>query len=213
MPRADPLRELARLARFPDQQCHNIGLHLRAHAGVLGPALGVEQDLLQAWSDQSDILLAPKVQAALRRMKEAGAVAEQARRNQTAHAAATELAARARRNCVGILLDPAILLSDLLADDSMRWIAFCLPGAPVHIARGTLVSTARVVGHKPGLSAAVDRDGLHLRWPPAGGLNWHPQPVSASEYGRVLCVDLRAPAPSIARSSSWSWDAFADVAL
>lgn len=211
MSRCDPIRELSRLVRHPDMQCHNIGLHLRAHAAVLGPALALDEHVLQGMSDQPDHLLAPKIEVALRRLKDRLAAQEAEVDEARARAAARELAARARWNSGGTELDPAVLLGDLLVDRSVKYVGFDFADMVVAVERKKLVATVRVISSKPDLIAFVDTNGLHVRWNHGrGGLNWHPQQVLPGEHDRVLHVPLRRPP---LRRPAWSWDALLEASI
>jgi hypothetical protein len=118
----------------------------------------------------------------------------------------------------GVMLDPAILLGDLLADDSLKFVAFDLDGAEVAVQRSVLVAAARVLRTRCDLSALVEPKGLHLRWGGSrGGINWYPRRVSAEERDLVLRVEL-VRQPELAQATTrpsprWSWDAFLEIAF
>lgn len=209
MRRADPVRELARHVRCADKQCHNIGLFLRQHAEELGPALGLDDNVLQGMSDQPDHLLAPKIEVALRGLKERLSLQVAELDKARSKAAARQLAAGARFSCGRVGLDPALLLGDLLVDKSVKYVAFVLVELAVAVERKKLTATAKVIASKADLAVFVDSDGVHFRWNSGrAGLNWHPQPVLPGEQGRVLHV----PLPKLpARRPMWSWDALAEV--
>jgi len=221
---ADPIRELAKLARVADHGLHNIGTFLREHAAELGPVLGVDDDVLQGVSDQPDHLLGPKIEHALRQIRERRAQDLAIRKNQVASAASRELAERATWTRDVALLDPTILLGNLLADDTRKYIAFDVDGKEVAVERSTLVATAKVLSRRPDVVASVDAGGVRIRWNGGcGGLNWRPQQVLPADRDQVLRVELvrqpelsyvPAPPPVPKRPSPrWSWDAFLEIAL
>jgi len=215
MPKPDPVRELARLARFPEPGGRNIGTYLRQHAADLAELLGVPQTDLLVASDTTDDVLAPKVRAALQRMQGVHAAAQQARQSARAVEAAQALQQRARWQDGAVLLEPSLLLGELLAEQGRDHLLFALHGGPdVVVERRDLVATARTIGRRPDLAAFVDRAGVHVRWSGGrGGLSWYPRLVTPAEREQALRVELPGPVPtrSRPRARSWTWDVMADL--
>jgi len=218
---ADPLRQLARLARVAEPGGRNIGSHLKRHAAALAQALDVpELDLLAA-AREPDEILAPKVQASLRGLQDAQRAARSGQDTARAIESARRLEARARWEGGAVLLDPALVLGALLADQQRPHLLFALhDGTAVAVLRRDLAACARVVGRRCDLTTFVDAAGLHLRWSAGrGGLNWYPRPLTPTEREQALRVDLpgpqlpMAPARAKARPRSWTWDVMADLAL
>lgn len=218
---ADPLRQLARLARVADPGGRNIGPYLKQHAAALARALDVpELDLLAA-AREPDEILAPKVQLALRRLQDARHAARSGQDTARVVESARQLELRAQWQAGAVLLEPALLLGDLLADQQRAHVLFALhDGTAVAVQRRDLAACARVVGRRGDLTTFVDAAGLHLRWSGGrGGLNWYPRPLTAPERERALLLELpgpqlpMAPARAKARPRSWTWDVMADLGL
>ncbi len=219
MSKPDPVRELARLARIGESGGRNIGAHVRQHAAELADLLGVpETDLVLASHDTDDVL-APKVRATLQRTQGVHAAAQQARQGARAVEAAQALQQTARWQDGAVLLEPSLLLGELLADQERSHLLFALHGGDdVVVERRDLVATARTIGRRPDLAAIVDRAGVHVRWSGGrGGLNWYPRRITPAERERALRVELPGPMPapmptrSRRRARSWTWDVMADL--
>lgn len=218
---ANPLRQLARLARVADPGGRNIGPHLKQHATALAQALDVPESDLLAAAREPDEILAPKVQAALRRLQDARRATRSGQDAARAVKAAEQIEARAQWQGGPVLLDPALLLGDLLADERRAHVLFALRDATdVAVQRRDLGACARVIGRRRDLTAFVDGAGLHLRWSAGrGGLNWYPRPLTPTEREHALHVELPGPplptasARAKARPRSWTWDVMADLGL
>jgi len=184
----------------------------------LAPIFGIEEHILRGVSDQPDHLLGPKVVHAIDQLRERSAHDLAIRKNTIASVAARALAQGARWTVDGVSLDPAVLLGDLLADDSLKFVVFDLDGKDVAVQRSVLLAAARVLRTKQDLTALVAPKGLHLRWGSSrGGINWYPQRVSAEERDLVLRVELVRQPERVHVTARprprWSWDAFLEVAL
>lgn len=113
-------------------------------------------------------------------------------RGARAERAARALAALAHHRVERVELDPALLLGDLLADCSKKYIRFELTGVRIVMARHLLIRARVALRPFADVTATIDEKGLRLGWRGArGGLHFRPQ---LEERGAaVLLVDLRAP--------------------
>lgn len=215
----DPLRQLARLARVADPGGRNIGEHLRQHADELAERLDVPKADLLAAAAMPDDALAPRVESALKRIRDAHLASLLGQDAARALVAARTLHDRARCQDGAVVLEPGLLLGDLLADRKRPHVLFALhDGSTVAVRTGDLVATAKVLRHRPDLATFVDLGGIHIRWRGGrGGLNWHPRVLTAAEQELALRVELPgpvqppAPAPARKHRLSWTWDVMSDL--
>lgn len=165
---------------------HNIGAFLRER-----PKLAARLGLVDLDRDDADLALqlAPSVGKYKRHVARDHAGERGAR----AEKAARALAASARHRLEQVDLDPAIVLGDLLADGTKKYVGFELTGVRVVMARLLLFRARAALRPFPDVSACIDERGLHLTWRSGrGGLNLRPQ---LEEHGAAtLLVDLRAAA-------------------
>lgn len=179
-------RELLTLYARAGRGEHNIGAFFRDHP-ELAAGLGV-RDLERDDADLA-LRLAPTIGKYKRRL----ALEQAGERVARAERAARELASSARHRLDGVELEPAILLGELLADSSKKYIVFELTGRRVSLPRHLLLRTRVALRPFLDVTAHIEEQGLHLAWRHGrGGLNLRPQ---LEERGAaVLVVDLRTPA-------------------
>jgi hypothetical protein len=206
--RRDPLRELAFLARAPEPGSTNLGEYLANNAGELAQVLGTPAKKLEAMRSLDDEHLTPFVRGFVQRARSHQVQEDLERRRQRSLEAASRLGATARRTELGYELDVDILLGELLADRSKKWVRFVAPDQsfvttiPMH-----LLSAARPLRHVHiDLAGWVD-DGLHLRWRGGkGGINAFSRDVHTSFEDRILAVPLAAKivhVPERRRGGAW----------
>ncbi|MBX3203584.1 MAG: hypothetical protein KF764_00885 [Labilithrix sp.] len=166
-----------------DRGEHNIGAFLRER-----PELVARLGLLDLDRDDADLAL--QLAPAIGQYKRRVARDQAGERGARAELAARALAASARRRLERVELDPALLLGDLLADGSRKFIGFELTGVRLVMLRHMLIRARGALRGFPDVAAHVNEQGLHLTWRGGrGGLNLRPQ---AEERGAaVLHVDLR----------------------
>ena len=195
--RRSGLALLAKVVAAAEPGTRNIGHYLAARAMVLAPELAVPVATLEAAAYVDDAELAPHLEAMLRQREE---ISRRARTNTTAERASTA-ATRISRSATWekdlVRIDPALLLGDLLADTSNKYVAFSFDEHDITIDRAKLGDVSRIISSKtyPDRSAYLDASGLHLRWKSGrGGLNLVTQIPGVLERDRVLHVVLERPA-------------------
>ena len=114
----------------------------------------------------------------------------------------------ARWTDLGAALDTDLLLGELLADRTMKWVAFHEPaGFRVTFPRHLVAATAPLRRLHMDLGACVDETGLQFRWRGGrGGYNWRPHEVHPSFANRVLEVPLAPKVvqrPERGRAGAW----------
>lgn len=186
-------RELLRLYSKANRGEHNIGAFLRERDELvarLGP-LDLERD-----DADLALQLAPTIGLYKRRVAREHAGERETR----AEGAARTLTASARHRLERVELDPDVLLGDLLADSSKKYVAFELTGVRVVMPRLLLLRARAALRGFPDVTACIDERGLRLSWRGGlGGLNFRPHP---GERGApVLLVDLRP----LERSHEWTF--------
>ena len=203
--RRDPLRELQQLLRVPEEGAANIGAFLFEHAEQLASALGSSPEDLRASVNMPDEVVAPRLRARLGRRREVGQEKKALEDADVASRAATALGATVRWTEHGAVLDPDLLLGDVLADREKKYVAFTGPDFTTAIERDTLARTSVLRRIFIDVAAYVDAEGLHVRWRGGrGGYNWKPQVVVPADRARVLTVELRAPArAAVRRPGAW----------
>jgi hypothetical protein len=87
---------------------------------------------------------------------------------------------------------PSLLASALTRRDDMLAFAFD-DDTTVAVYQSPLLDLAKIARVRDDLSGWVDRDGLHLRWGRAGGLNLRPQ-EDADARKVMLCLTAKAAA-------------------
>ncbi len=178
-------RELLTLYARAGRGEYNIGAFLREH-----PELAARLGGLDLERDDADLAL--QLAPAIGQYKRHVAHDQAGERGARAERAARALAGSARHRLERVELDPAILLGDLLADGSKKYIGFELTGVRVVVARQLLLRARMALRPFPDVTATIDEKGLRLGWRGGrGGLHFRPQ---LEERGAaVLLVDLRVP--------------------
>lgn len=201
------LRALALLLRSPEPDSTNLGEYLAANAEALAPFLHATPANLRSTAALRDEDVAPGLRQRLAGISRSVEENRRTRSRERAARAAVTLGATARWTEHRAVLDVELLLRDLLADRTKKYVAFTSVGsAAVTIRRDTLVRVAALRRLHVDLVAFVDADGLHFRWKGGrGGYNWKPQVVPAVHAGRVLTIRLRPahPASIPARRGAW----------
>jgi hypothetical protein len=207
--RRDPLRELALLVRAPEPGSTNLGAFLADNASGLAQVLGVPAGNLQETSTLDDEELAPRVRRLLGRHRDALLQQDLDRRRQRSLEAAERLGGAARWTDLGAELDVDLLLGELLADRTRKWVSFTTDeGSATLIPRHLLAATVPLRRLHIDLAAVVDPDGLHFRWRGGrGGYNWRSHEVSPAFADTVLTVPLRprtfTAQPERRRGGAW----------
>lgn len=170
---------------------YNLALFL-AERPELVAHLGVHLDL-----QRDDAEVALQLAPAIGRYKTRAVHIHAGERAERAAAAARQLIATSRQRADWFEIDAELLLGDLLADNSKKYLSFELPGARVPVLRCALTKARVLLRSFIEVAAYADERGLHLRWRGGhGGLNFRPQ---VEERGAaVLHVDLR-PLPPVRR--------------
>ncbi len=208
--RRDPLRELALLVRAPEPGSYNLGEFLADNASELAQVLGLPVGSLEAARAVDDEAVAPRVHHLLRRARNQRVQQDLERRRQRSLEAAERLGATAVWTPdLGAQLDVDLLLGELLADRTKRWIAFTTAEAEATIIpRHFIAATVPLRRIHLDLACWVDPEGLHFRWRGGrGGYNWRSHQVHPSLADRVLTVPL-APkvivrVPERRRGGAW----------
>ncbi len=203
--RHDLLRELHQLLRVTEEGAHDLGAFLAEHADDLAPALGSSPEDLRASVELPDEVVARRVHARLRRRRELDRKQKAQEDAERSIRAARTLGATVRWTEHGPVLDTDLLLGDLLAGHSKRYIEFKGPDFTIAIERGTLARTALVQRMFIDVAAYVDADGLHARWRRGhGGYNWRPRVVVPAYRPHVLTVELRPSVrTAVPRPGAW----------
>ena len=184
-------RELLRLYSLAARGEYNLTQFL-ADRPELVAHLGVPLDL-----ERDDAEVALQLASAVGRYKRRAARLKATEHIERVTCAVRQIVATSRRRADRLEIDADLLLGDLLADSSKKYISFELPGARVPIARISLAKARAPLRNFIDLGAYIDESGVHLRWRGGcGGLNLRPQ---VEERGaEVLHVDLR-PVPPVRR--------------
>lgn len=187
----DPVRELAQLLRVPEAGSNNLGDFLANHANELAQALDADPHQLALARALDDEELLPSIVQLLDHTRRRRVRDDLARRRERSIAAAIRLGQTARWTDLGAELDVDLLLSDLLADRTRKWIAFEGDGHSVIIPLH-LIAATRIVGRQHlDLAAYVNEHGLHFRWRGRKGrYNWFSQAVRPGLEEHVLTVPL-----------------------
>jgi hypothetical protein len=197
--RRDPLTELERLVRVPEPGTHNIAGHLSEHEDVIVSVLGLGPADFAVAEQLPDELLAPQLEPRLLQLRRDRLGKRLRAAHQRSLRAATGLGQSARWTPAGAVLDPTIVLGELLADRTARLVSFDLPdGSSVPVSRSTLVSLARITDHLPKISVSVDANALRFRWRgQKGGLNLSARTIPAHDEHvlHVVLSEARKPEP------------------
>ena len=208
--RRDPLRELALLVRAPEPGSSNLGEFLADNAGELAQVLGIDPRWLEAARATDDQEVVSRIRQLLARARDHRVQGDLERRRQRSLEAAQRLGATAVWTPdLGAQLDVDLLLGEVLADRTMKWVAFTTDQAMATlIPRHLIAATAALQRIHLDLACWVDAPGLHFRWKGGrGGYNWRGHEVHPSLADRVLAVPLRPrtviTVPERRRGGTW----------
>ena len=200
------LKELALLVRSPEPDSTNLGDYLASNAEALAPFLHATPANLRSTVARRDEDVAPGLRHHLDQIARSVEEDRRARSLERARRGALTLGATARWTECGAVLDVDLLLRDLLADRSKKYISFKGVGVGVTVRRDTLVRVAALRRLHIDLVAFVDGEGLHFRWKGGrGGYNWLPQLVHPADVDRVLTVPLRPARPASLATRRGAW--------
>ncbi len=189
------LRELALLARTPEEGGYNLGAYLSEHAAELAPLLLTTPADLEAGAaltdDQVVVRLRPRLERALAGQQQGQAQ----RREQEARAAAERLALSVRWDEGRAVLDESILLSRELWAGRNKYAVFVADDFETAVRRDLVTGARAALRTFIDTAAWVDREGLHLAWRAGRGrLNFFPQGLSPADRGKALVIALPGPA-------------------
>jgi hypothetical protein len=190
------LAVLQKLVAAPEPGTNNIGTYLSSRAAMLAPALGVPVTSLEAAAHVPDEEIAPQLQALLRQRLDRNKNTRQLGTIERAAMAAVRLSRTARWERNIVVLDPDLLLGDLVVDTSKKYVAFSFSEHDLTLERAKLADVARVITQKtyPDRSAFLDARGLHLRWKGGrGGLDLVTQVPHVFDRDRILTVVIDRP--------------------
>jgi hypothetical protein len=207
--RRDPVRELALLVRAPEPGTTNLGEFVADHASELAQVLDMDARWLEAVRATDDEDVVARVRQFLGRARDQHVQQDLDRRRQHSLAAAERLGATARWTDLGVELDVDVLLGELLADRTRKWVAFTMDqGVATIVPRHLIAATVPLRRIHLDLAGWIDPQGLHLRWKGGrGGYNWRSHEVHARFADLVLTVSL-APkvvlhVPERRRGGAW----------
>ena len=185
----DPVRELAQLLRVPEAGSNNLGDFLANHANELAQALDADPHQLALARALDDEELLPSIVQLLDHTRRRRVRDDLARRRERSIAAAIRLGRTARWTELGAELDVDLLLGEVLADRTRKWVSFEGEGLSVSIPRHLIAATALVARQHLDLAAYVDEQGLHVRWRAGKGrYNWRPLTPRPGLEAHVLAV-------------------------
>lgn len=191
--RRDRVRELVLLARVPEPGSHNLGEFVANHADELAQALDVDPHRLALTRALDDDELLPRIVQLLERARGRRVREDLDRRRERSIAAAVRLGRTVRWTELGAELDVDLLLGDVLADRTRKWVSFEAEGMSVTIPRHLIAATVFVARQHLDLAAYVDEQGLGFRWRGGKGhYNWRPQALRPGLEAYVLTVPLAA---------------------
>jgi hypothetical protein len=189
--RRDRVRELVQLARVPEPGTSNLGEFVAGHADELAQALNADPHRLALARALDDEELLPRIVQLLERARGRRVMEDLDRRRERSIAAAVRLGQSARWNELGAELDVDLLLGDVLADRTRKWVTFEGGGLGVTIPRHLIAGAVFVARQHLDLAACVDEHGLHFRWRGGTGkYNWRPQALRPGLEAHVLTVPL-----------------------
>jgi LmbE family N-acetylglucosaminyl deacetylase len=207
--RRDPLRELALLVRAPEPGSSNLGEFLADNAGELAQVLGIDPRWLEASRATDDQEVVSRIRQLLARARDHRVQGDLERRRQRSLEAAERLGVTATWTDLGAELDVELLLGELLADRTKRWIAFTTDQAVATIVpRHLIAATAPLRRIHLDLASYVNATSLAFRWRSGrGGYTWRSHQVHPSLADTVLTVPL-APrvvlrVPERRRGGTW----------
>lgn len=189
--RRDPVRELALLVRTPESGTSNLGEFVAHHADELAQALDADPHKLALARALDDEEFLPHITRLLKQARRRRNRDDLDRRRERSIAAAIRLGQSARWTELGVELDVDLLLGEVLADRTRRWVSFEGEGLSVSIPRHVIAATASVSRQHLDLAAYVDEHGLHFRWRAGRGrYNWRPHAPRPGLEANVLTVPL-----------------------
>ena len=207
--RRDPLRELALLVRAPEPGSTNLGEFVAANAGELAQVLDLDPRWLKAARATDDEEVVSRIRQLLARARDRHVRRDLERRRQRSLEAAHRLGATTRWTDLGAELDVDLLVGELMADKTKKWIGFVeMGGIATVIPRHLIAATAPLRRIHIDLASFVDDDGLHFRWRGGrGGYNWVSREVDARFADQVLTVPLapRVCVPVRQRRREGAW--------
>ena len=208
--RRDPLRELALLVRAPEPGTTNLGEYMADHSAELAQVLRIDRRWLEAARATDDEQVVGRIRQLLARARDQHVQQDLERRRQRSLEAAQRLGASAVWTPdLGAELDVDLLLGELLADRTKRWIAFTTAEAEATIIpRHLIAATAPLRRIHLDLASWVDPNGLHFRFRGGrGGYDWRRHEVHPSLADQVLAVPLRPKTviavPQRRRGGAW----------
>jgi hypothetical protein len=207
--RRDPLRELALLVRAPEPGSNNLGEYVANNATELAQALGIDPRWLEAARATDDEQVVSRIRQLLARARDHRVQQDLERRRQRSLEAAERLGVTATWTDLGAELDVDLLLGEVLADRTKRWVAFTTDQAVATIIpRHLLAATVPLRRLHIDLASWVEPQGLHFRWRGGrGGYNWRAHEVHPSLADQVLAVPLRpktvTTVPERRRGGAW----------
>jgi len=190
------------LVRAPEPNERNIGEYVANNANELADTFGIEPIRLRRLAHLPDPLLAPSVRALFDQLRGV----QRLRESERAELAARELARRATwlddDRCV---LDVDLILGDLLADRSKKFLRFVDESFDVAVQRSTISQCRFLHRTFMDLVAFVTDKGISFRWKAARGrLNFFPQEVDLPERSLVVALPPR-------RVARHAWQVVGDV--
>jgi hypothetical protein len=216
------LAELERLLRLAEPGSNNLGQYLAEAGEELAVRLGIDAEKLAGLVRLPDEEIAPVLDRLFEHRATERGAARQVELQEVALAAAQRLGSAAIWTNDIAAIDVRLLLGELLLDASKSHLLFDAHGLcvefQVSLPRSLLINVARELGRRPDLVAAVDEQGLHLRWNGGrGGLNFFSRNIPASERANVLLVHIAPPFVAPRRvpppRSHWFSDLLSEVAL
>jgi hypothetical protein len=202
------VRELALLVRAPEPGSNNLGEFVATNSAGLAQELGVSASWLETERIVDDAELAPRIRRLLERAKDMHVQQDLERRRDRSLAAAQTLGATARWTTVGAELDVDLLLGELLADRTKRWLGFVEPnGFTTVISRHLIAAAVPLRRQHLDLAASVSAVELAFAWRGGrGGYRWLPRTVDPQFADRGLIVPLasrRVQVPQRRRGGAW----------
>ena len=214
--RRDPLRELALLVRAPEPGSNNLGEYVADNAAGLAQVLGIDPRWLEAARATDDEEVVTRIRQLLVGARDRQVQQDLERRRQRSIEAAERLGASSKWTDVGAELDVDLLLGELLADRTKKWVTFSTNEGPATIIPRHLIAAAAPLRRiHMDLASFVDDKGLHFRWRGGrGGYNWYPRQVDARFADQVLTVPLarrRVHVPERRRGGAWLGDVLREI--
>ena len=208
--RRDPVRELELLVRAAEPGTTNLGEFVADHASELAQVLGMDARWLEAARATDDEQVVARIRQALVRARDQHVQSDLERRRQRSLEAAERLGATATWTPdLGAELDVDLLLGELLADRTKKWVAFTTDQAEATIVPTRLIAaTAPLRRMHLDLASYVNATALAFRWRSGrGGYTWRSHEVHPSLADTVLTVPL-APrlivrVPERRRGGAW----------